>query len=149
MHYFETEAITSNNQSNSLLNNTGTIVMFILLGAIILALLGFITYSYIRDKIKAKKTKREIQEFMLESKQYAKEIIIEINHIIKLNQEELEKFQVSVGKVKMADINYAGNYLINDIFERDRFKRYILANKEQHLTFLEHLKNLKEIKPNS
>lgn len=149
MNYFETNTSSSNSSASSFTNNSGTIIMFALLGVVVLALLGFIIYSYIRDKIKVKKTKAEIQQFAIESKQYANEITVEINEIIELNKKQLQNFQVSVGKVKMSDINYVASYLINDLLERDRFKRFIIANKEQHSDFLKHLNNLKEIKPNS
>lgn len=149
MNYFETNASSSSSISSSFTNNSGTIIMFVLLGVVVLALLGFILYSYIRDKIKVKKTKAEIQQFSIESKQYANEITVEINEIIQLNKKALQDFQVSVGKVKMSDINHAASFLINDLLERDRFKRFIMANKEQHVDFLRHLNNLKEIKPNS
>ncbi|WP_025755328.1 MHJ_0274 family protein [Mycoplasmopsis cricetuli] len=121
--------------------------VYIILGALVLAVLGFVIWQNINNKLKKRKQKRESDAFENDSREYVNYLIVEINEIINLTKHELNNFQVSIGSVKMSDINLSANALLNDIVQRDKFKRYVLSNPN-YSDFVLKISALKDAKAN-
>ncbi|UUD36401.1 FeoB-associated Cys-rich membrane protein [Mycoplasmopsis citelli] len=122
--------------------------IWIIFGALIILIVGFIFYKIISEKITARKEKKLLIEFKAEAKAYTQSLTISVNRLIELNEEELNNFEVSVGKMKMKDINFIPAEYLKDLMNLDKFKRFVLPNPE-FATFVKNLNNLKEIKANS
>ncbi|UUM19703.1 MULTISPECIES: MHJ_0274 family protein [unclassified Mycoplasma] len=126
----------------------GDIFIWIVFGALVSLVAGFFLFKTIKDKIDARKEKKLLEQFKAEAKEYSQTLIISINRLIELNEEELENFKVSIGDMKMKDINAIPIEYLNHVMTLDRFKRFVLPNPEMQ-DFVKNLNHLKDIKPNS
>ncbi|VEU76174.1 MHJ_0274 family protein [Mycoplasmopsis columboralis] len=126
----------------------GDIYIWILFGAFILLIIGFIVYKVVREKLDARKEKKLLEEFKTEARKYSQSVVVTVNELIRLNQKELKSFEVSIGEMKMGDINFIASEYLKEMVKLDRFKRFVLPNPELEL-LVKHVNDLKDTKSNS
>lgn len=79
-------------------------LLYVVLGFLIFGLVGWILFTYIRDKINKKKIHLAGVELDKLTKKYLAKFDVEINEVIAQNKRYLEKFVVSVGEYKMGEL---------------------------------------------
>ncbi|ATO30981.1 hypothetical protein CO229_02560 [Mycoplasmopsis bovirhinis] len=138
---------SNTNSTSSVFGTDSSIIIWVILGILILLLLAYILYSYIKEKINAKKTKEAAMQLDKNAAIYYHEVTVKINELIKLNTLEHSNFVVSVGKYKMSHLNYAAAQTISDILEEYEFKNYIVSS-QKYETFIANLKVLRDLNSN-
>lgn len=126
------------------LDNT---VIWIILGVFLALLIGFFIYSFIKEKIQRKKIKEAAELLKNEGEVFHREIVIKVNQLIRLNQEQLDNFEVSIGKYKMSDITLSAHNILKNYAASDSFKTYI-TNEPKYKDFLINYVALKDNKSN-
>ncbi|WP_322962395.1 hypothetical protein RRG39_02680 [Mycoplasmopsis cynos] len=131
----------------SIFGADSSIIIWVILGVLV-ALLGiYFVYSWIKERIKNKKNKLAAAQLEKNSIIYWYELAIKIDYLIKLNREEQDKFIVSIGKLKMRDLNNAAKETINEIMSSYEFKNYISTN-QKYSEFVNNLVILKDLNSN-
>ncbi|TDV23280.1 hypothetical protein BCF59_0626 [Mycoplasmopsis mustelae] len=106
----------------------GNIALWIILGVIFVLLLGYFLFQYIKSRIERKRTKAATAEFKKNSKIYWYETTVKINKLIQLNRKTHSEFVVSIGKLKMSQINNTTKNILDDLLDEYEFKNFIIQN---------------------
>lgn len=121
--------------------------MWIVLGALILVVIGFLIFSSIWDRKKAKKAKIHEAKIKKNAHLNISKVAIWITTVVQEVDNQLKLFVPSIGKHKMSDINNIAKKEIIKIKESKEFKT-IIVDKELYKTFLENINNLIKCKAN-
>ena len=107
------------------------ITLYIILGILIAAVITFLIVTSIFDRKKRKKLKIEKDIEDKEKSNAKKEFVAILIFILKKNQELLNDFQPSIGKLKMSDIKNKARDTIT-ILERSKIYNFVkmLEDKE-------------------
>lgn len=122
-------------------------LLYVVLGFLIFGLVGWILFTYIRDKINKKKIHLAGVELDKLTKKYLAKFDVEINEVIAQNKRYLEKFVVSVGEYKMGELTNFSRKKVIEILEDSDFKNYVLKNPK-YAELVKNLSELKDVKSN-
>lgn len=110
-------------------------VIWIIFGSLILFLVGFMAYSFARDKKRNKELLKKKIELNKNKEKKSKEISVLINSIIKRNQLEVDKVSALNSKLKMKQVNQHSKKMLSDIRKEKIFKiMYLIRedNEKEH-----------------
>ncbi len=134
-----TQYLSTNTSSNK-----NSPIMWIVLGALILIVVGFLVFTSIVERRKNKKLKAEKAKIDKIKESAIEHVSILINLIADFNSKKLKTFIPSVGKLKMSDINNLAKKELTNIENSDDIK-YM----KEHDIFLKHFYNLLKEKSNN
>ncbi|MEE3928435.1 hypothetical protein V2E24_02485 [Mycoplasmopsis ciconiae] len=126
----------------------GQYFIWILFGILLCVALGFLVYSFIKEKRNKKKLLKEKQEYAAKALEVFQKSIINFNEVIKVNKIYLDNFEVSIGDYKMPSINNAARKVIEGYIIDVDFQTYIIRN-DDYKKFMSHVVNLKDTKSNN
>lgn len=113
-------------------NNAIFIVTGVLLGSIII----LFVLSYINEKRKTKKFKKQRELFEKQQNVAYKEIIAKINAVINELEKQLQNFVVSIGEHKMGEINEWAKITLKNITKEAKYKEFFLNVEHDNFPFV-------------
>lgn len=126
---------------NSGNNQTAQIIIYVILGLLAAFIIAFIVWKIVKGKLLKKKAAKQEQLKQQKNLEIFNEYVMSFAEIIAYTEEELSKFVVSIGDIKMQSIKNGASKLIKKLIERDDFV-YTFVNNAQYKTFLDHCETL-------
>ncbi|MDK2819740.1 MAG: hypothetical protein KFW07_02790 [Mycoplasmataceae bacterium] len=122
-------------------------VMWLVMGLLVGVMILFLAISYFRDKKKNKVVIYKKIELKNITEKTSKEISLRINTIVEINNQHIDEFVPSIGKLKMIEINTISRSLLKEIYNSNIFKK-IFLDPTYDQEFSINLKKLIDIKSN-
>lgn len=123
--------------------------LIVLISILAIAIVGFLLYSFVSNKIKRdrimkhKKAMKELEERSLA------EFCARVNIVIENNKEMLNKFVVSIGFIKMSDINLIAKYSLEHFMKHEKVVESFINNPYKTTDiFIDNLSELVQSKSN-
>ncbi|MGL4343337.1 MAG: MHJ_0274 family protein [Metamycoplasmataceae bacterium] len=122
-------------------------IVWVIFGILIVGLIVFMLFSFIKDKKKNKEIFRKKIELKKATEKTSKELAVKIKIIIEKNNQEVQNFIPSIGNIKMKDINFLTRKMLKEIKESKMFK-LIYLKEQSNKVFVDSLDVLIETKSN-
>lgn len=122
--------------------------IWVLFAAIIAALVGFLIYSFVRDKKKNRNTTKQILELKIKTSQSSKELSLKISMTIDENEKMIKKVIPGKSKINMQSVNRASKDLLQQIYESKVFKTIYINSSDVDENFAINLKKIIDTKSN-
>ncbi|RIV16846.1 MHJ_0274 family protein [Mycoplasmopsis gallopavonis] len=141
------KAETNNSSSSSIFSGDSSILLWIVLGILVLLILIFFAYSWIKDKIDKKKLREATFELQRETAIYFWELNVKLLKLWELNKQSQADFVPSIGEYKMSDLNRAAKQVLEKEIKSVRFQA-CFKETELHNLFVKNLFKLKDTNAN-
>ncbi|RMA77528.1 hypothetical protein JN00_0487 [Metamycoplasma subdolum] len=110
-------------------------IVFVILGLLLAFFLGWIIWKAIKTPLMKKKAKAQEIQKDKETRHLFYDYVLSFNEIIIYNRNQLKKFVVSIGDIKMNQIREGSRALIQKLLNRSDFGPNFAGN-EQYKTFV-------------
>lgn len=117
-------------------------VVWLIFGLLIVGLVGFLVFSFIKDKRKNKKIIQKRIELRRATAKTSKELAIRIYTLIEMNDEFLKEVQPGFSKVKMKNVNATSRNFLKEIYDSKAFKTLYIESDEADPMYSKNIKNL-------
>ncbi|WP_426461621.1 MHJ_0274 family protein [Mycoplasma hafezii] len=142
-----TNLLEEQTSSSSDFSANGSIIIWIVLGVLVLIIVVFFVYSWIKEKVDKKKIAQATQELKKETAIYWYELSTKLLALMDLNTEEQKNFKPSIGEHKMSELNLAAKRTLEKEIKSDRFQS-CFRDTEQHIAFVKTVFELKDTNSN-
>lgn len=123
-------------------------VIWLIFGLLLAALIGFLVFSFFKDKRKNRKIAQKRLELKRAAIKTSKELAIRIYTLIEINNELVEKVNPGNSSLKMKDINFNSRQFLKRIYDSKAFKTIYIESQETDPNYAQYLKNLIDKKSN-
>ncbi|WP_051789146.1 MHJ_0274 family protein [Mycoplasma buteonis] len=141
------EAANSTNSDTQGAFSGQNLILWIVLIILVLIIVFFFIFSWVKERIEKKKIAQATHELRKNTVIYWYELSCKLRELLEINSTEQEKFQPSIGKFKMSDLNTTARKLIEDEIKSDRFQA-CFQDTEEHMAFVRTVFELKDTNSN-
>ncbi len=117
-------------------------VIWLVFGLLIAALVGFLIFSFVRDKNKNKKIIKKRIELRRATAKTAKELAIRIYTLIEMNDEYIKEVKPGFSKIKMKNVNSIARNFLKEIYDSKAFKVIYIDSEDADPKFANSIKSL-------
>ena len=117
-------------------------VVWLIFGLLIVALVRFLVFSFVKDKRKNKKIIQKRIELRRATAKTSKELAIRIYTLIEMNDEFLKEVKPGFSKVKMKNVNATSRNFLKEIYDSKAFKTLYIESDEADPMYAKNIKNL-------
>lgn len=121
------------------LENWATWLIF---GLLILALVGFLLFTFLKDKRKNRKIAEKRIELRRATVKASKELAIKIYTLIEINKELIDQVKPGTSKIKMKDVTNSSRIFLKEIYDSKTFKVIYIESDEADPQYAINLKKL-------
>ena len=116
--------------------------IWIVFGVILAALIGFLVFSFVRDKRKNMKITQKRMELKRETIKASKKLAIRIYTLVELIQQWLTEVKPGSSKLKMRHVNAIARIFLKNIYDSKEFKIIYIDSEEADPDYARNLKML-------
>ncbi len=117
-------------------------VIWLIFGLLIAALIGFLVFSFLKDKRKNKKIVQKRIELRRATVKTAKELAIKIYTLIEINEENLKKVIPGKSDIKMKNVNSTARYFLKDVYDSKAFRVLYIESEDADPKYAKNIKKL-------
>lgn len=128
------------------MSNNWTI--WLIFGLLLAALIGFLVFSFFKDKIKNRKIAQKRYELRRATIKTSKELAIRIYTLIEINNKYVKEIVPGRSKIKMKEINFKARNFLKQIYDSKAFKTIYIDSDDTDPKYAKNLKNLIDQKSN-
>lgn len=123
-------------------------VTWLIFGLVILALVGFLVFTFVKDKIKNRKIVEKKIEIKRATIKTSKELAIRIYSIIEKNNDFLKMVIPGSSKIKMKHVNSTCRRFLKEIYDSKPFKLIYIESDDADPDFAKNMNKLIETNSN-
>lgn len=123
-------------------------VIWIIFGLLLALLIGFLVFSFVKDKMKNKRLIQKRLELKRATIRTSKELAIKIYSLIQLNEEWVKEINPGQSIIKMKDVNFVSRSILKDIYESKAFKTIYIDSEDTDPNYAKNIKSLIDRKSN-
>lgn len=123
-------------------------VVWLIFGLLLALLVGFLVFSYVKDKRKNRRLAQKRAELKRATMKSSKELAIKIYTLIQFNNQKIIEIRPGQSDMKMKHINFTAKKFLKDIYESKVFKTIYLDSSDADPDYAKNLKNLIDRKSN-
>lgn len=123
-------------------------VIWIIFGLLLALLIGFLVFSFVKDKMKNKRLVQKRLELKRATIRTSKELAIKIYTLIELNDKWVNEVDPGKSALKMKDVNFVSRSILKDIYDSKAFKTIYIDSEDTDPKYAKNIKNLIERKSN-
>lgn len=123
-------------------------VVWVVFGLLLCLLVGFLVFSFIKDKRKNRRLAQKRAELRRATIRSSKELAIRIYTLIQFNQEKIKEIVPGESKIKMKHVNFTAKKFLKDIYESKVFKTIYIESTESDPNYSRNIKTLIDTKSN-
>lgn len=117
-------------------------IIWLVFGLLLAALVGFLVFTFFRDKRKNKKIIAKRIELKRATVKTSKQLAIRIYTLILLKDEFLQEVVPGRSKVKMKNVNYTCRKFLKEIYDSKAFRTIYIESKDSDPNFAKNMNNL-------
>ena len=117
-------------------------VTWLIFGLLIAALVGFLLFTFIKDKRKNRKITEKRIELRRATVKTSKELAIRIYTLIRLNEDFIKEVKPGSSKIKMKNVTTTCRNFLKDIYDSKAFKVIYIESDEADPDYALNLKKL-------
>ncbi len=121
---------------------TTSIITWLVFGILLALLVGFLVFSWVRDRNKNKKILTKRVELKRATIKASKELAIRIYAMIEMNEKYLSEVNPGFSKVKMKNVTATSRNFLKDIYDSKPFKVLYIESDETDPQYSINLKKL-------
>ena len=121
---------------------------WLIFGLLIAALVGFLLFTFFKDKRKNRKITEKRIELRRATARSSKELAIKIYTLIELNEEFIKEVKPGSSRIKMKNVTITCRRFLKDIYDSKAFKVLYIESDEADPEYSKNIKKLIDVNSN-